>query len=200
MNLLAIVAGRRGKSTDRLVERALAGAVSRDRTMKIEKINLFDYRIEFCKNCLACRDSRAPGPYARCAIRDDMDVLSEKLAAADRLLFGTPVHMGYAPGILTTFLERVCWTFAKPERRILTIAGCPLPRDSMQRRAAIIVSSGVVPPLFRRFCDEVTHYISGSIRDSLNAKTIGSFYAGALEKRGVEPYLDKAFALGAKLV
>lgn len=200
MNLLAIVAGRKGKSTDRLVERALEGAASREPAGRGEKINLFDYSIEFCKNCLACRDSRAPGPYARCAIRDDMDILAEKLAAADRLIFGTPVHMGYPPGILTAFLERVCWTFAKPERRILTITGCPLPRDPKPRRAAIIVSAGVVPPLFRRFCDEATPYISSITRDSLNAKTIGSFYAGALEKRGVEPYLDKAFALGAKLV
>lgn len=200
MNLLAIVAARKGKSTDRLVERAMAGAASREPGLPSEKINLFDYRIEFCKNCLACRDSRTPGPYARCAIRDDMDILSEKLAAADRLIFGTPVHMGYAPGILTAFMERVCWTFAKPERRILTIAGCPLPRDPKPRRAAIIVSASIVPPLFRRFCDQATPYIAGNVRDSLHAETIGSLYAGALEKRGVEPYLDKAFALGARLV
>jgi len=107
--------------------------------------------------------------------------------------------IGVPPGILTAFLERVCWTFAKPERRILTITGCPLPRDPKPRRAAIIVSAGVVPPFFRRFCDEAPPYISSSIRDSLNAETIGSFYAGALEKRGVEPYLDKAFRLGRRL-
>jgi hypothetical protein len=39
----------------------------------------------------------------------------------------------------------------------------------------------------------------GTVRDSLNAKTVGDLYAGNIEARGVEHYLDKAFNLGRKL-
>jgi hypothetical protein len=99
-----------------------------------------------------------------------------------------------------TFLERICWTFAKPERRILTLSGCPMPRDTKKRQAVIIITSGIVPPIFRRFCDEATPLIKGTIRDSLNARTLGSLYAGDIEHRGVDYYFNKAYKLGMKVV
>jgi len=108
--------------------------------------------------------------------------------------------MGYATAIMMTFLERICWTFAKPEGRILTIQGCPVPRSDKSRKSIIIVTSGIVPPLFRRFCDDATALIRQTAKDSLNAVTVGTLYAGDIEHRGVDPYLDRAYGLGRKLV
>jgi hypothetical protein len=99
-----------------------------------------------------------------------------------------------------SFLERICWTFAKPERKILTIRGCPLPRSDKKRKSIIIVTSSIVPPLYRRFCDEATPLIKGVVRDSLNEKNMGTLYAGDIEHRGVEYYYDKAYSLGRKLI
>jgi len=108
--------------------------------------------------------------------------------------------MGFATAVMMTFLERICWTFAKPEKRVLTISGCPMPRSNKRRRSIIIVTSGVIPPIYRRFCDEATSLIKQVVKDSLNSKTVGDMYAGAIERRGVEHYVDKAFELGKKLV
>jgi hypothetical protein len=63
----------------------------------------------------------------------------------------------------------------------------------------IILSSGIVPPLLRKFCDDATALIKSVCSSSLNAKVIGSLYAGAIEKRGVAAYLGKAYKLGQKL-
>lgn len=38
------------------------------------------------------------------------------------------------------------------------------------------------------------------IDDLLNAKLIGTLYAGGVEKVGMDRYLDRAFVLGQKLV
>jgi hypothetical protein len=38
-----------------------------------------------------------------------------------------------------------------------------------------------------------------TIKDSLNAKTIGDLYAGDVEHRGLDRYRKKAFSLGKKL-
>ena len=201
MDLLAIVGSpRKGKATDTLVDKAIDGVRSRAPGCRVKKINLIEHDIRFCRNCLACRDSQTQDPVARCAIRDDMDDISEDILRSDSLILGTPVHMGYATAIMMAFLERICWTFAKPERRILTLTGCPLPRSDKRRKAIIIVTSGVVPPIYRRFCDQATPLIKGTIKDSLNAKTVGDMYAGDIEHRGVEYYFDKAFNLGKKLV
>jgi hypothetical protein len=200
MNLLAIVGSpRKGKSTDMLVDKAIEGVCANNRDCNIRKINLIDYDIQHCKNCLTCRDSKTADPFARCVIRDDMDSINEMILQSDRLILGTPVHMGSATGLMMCFLERICWTFAKPERKILTLRGIPAPRSNKQRKSIIIVTSGIVPPLYRIFCDQATSLIRGTVSDSLNAKTVGDLYAGDIEHRGAAYYYGKAFNLGKKL-
>ncbi len=169
MNLLAIIGSpRKGKSTDTLVDKAIEGVLSISPDCNVKKIHLIEHDIQYCKNCLACRDSKTKEPIARCAIRDDMDELNEYILNSDVLIFGTPVHMGYATAIMMSFLERTCWTFGKPGRNILGIKGCPLPRSNKSRRAIIIVTSGIIPPAYRMFCDWATKQIKGVVKDSLN--------------------------------
>ena len=201
LNLLAVVGSpRKGKATDLLVDRAIEGVKSRAPNCDIKKLNLIEYDIQHCRNCLACRKSKTNEPYAKCAIRDDMQQIYEDVLNSDVLIFGTPVHMGYATALMMSFLERICWTFAKPEKGYLTIRGCPLPRSDKKRKAVIIVTSGIVPPLYRRFCDQATPLISSVIKDSLNAETVGDMYAGNIENRGLDGYYSRAFKLGEKLV
>ena len=201
MKVLAIVGSpRKAKATDLLVDRAIAGAQAAAPDCQVTKINLIDHTILPCRNCLACRDSRTSGPMAKCTIRDDMDQIAQHALESDSLVFGTPVHMGYATALMMGFLERITWVFAKPERKVLTIEGCPMPRSDKKRKAVIIVTSSIVPPLYRRFCDQAAPLIRGTISDSLNAKTLGDLYAGDIEHRGVEHYFEKAFQLGMKVV
>jgi len=157
-------------------------------------------RLNKSNKALACRDSKTNDPVADCILRDDMDIIREDVLTSDLLILGTPVHMGYATAIMMAFLERICWTFAKPEGKILSIQGCPVPRSNKTRKAIIIVTSGIVPPLFRKFCDDATSLIKQTAKDSLNAKTVGDLYAGDIEHRGVEYYYRSAFNLGRKLV
>ena len=201
MNLLAIVGSpRKGKATDTLVDKAIEGVVSIYPDCNVKKLHLIDHDIKFCRNCLACRDSKTTDPVADCTIRDDMDAIREDVLKSDSLIFGTPVHMGYATAIIMSFLERICWTFGKPEGKILSIKGCPIPRSNQTRKAIIIVTSGIIPPLLRRFCDDATSLIKQTAKDSLNAKTVGSLYAGDIEHRGVEYYHSRAFNLGRRMV
>lgn len=201
MNLLAIVGSpRKGKATDILVDKAVEGVKSKSTDSHVIKLHLIDHNIQFCKNCLTCRDSKTKNPVAECSIRDSMDDIREDVLQSDVLIFGTPVHMGYATAIMMTFLKRICWTFGKPERQVLTIKGCPLPRSEKKRKAVIIITSGIVPPMYRRFCDWATGQIKGVVADSLNGKIVGDMYAGAIENRGMDYYLQRAFNLGKKLV
>lgn len=201
MNVLAIVGSpRKGKSTDLLVDKAIEGVRSKTSDSDVKKLYLIDYDIQHCRNCLTCRESKTSEPFAPCVIKDDMAGIYEDVLNSDTLIFGTPVHMGYATALTLAFLERICWTFAKPEKSYLTVRGCPLPRSGKKRKSITIVTSGTVPPLYRRFCDQAAPLIRGVIKDSLNAKTVGDLYAGDIEHRGVDRYFEKAFKLGTKLV
>lgn len=200
MNLLAIVSSQKGNSTDTLVNEAIQGAKSVTSNCNVKKINLLEHDIKFCKNCLVCFKNKTKGPIAKCAIRDDMDKINQDILNSDFLIFGTPVHMGFATGVMTTFMERICWVFAKPEKNYLFVKGCPLPRSDKKRKSIIIVTSGIISPIFRRFCDEATPFIKGVVKDSLNSTTVGDLYAGNIWNRGVDYYREKAVKLGKKLI
>ena len=201
MNLLAIMGSpRKGKATDALVDKAIEGAKAKHPDSNVKKINLADYNIRYCKNCLVCRDADTNDPVSKCVIEDDMAQIYDDLLETDALILGTPVHSGYPTALMMIFLERITWTFAKPEKRYLTVRGCPLPRSEKKRKSIIIVTSGIVPPLYRRFCDWATPCIKGIVLDSLNAKTVGNMYAGDIERRGAAYYFDRATRLGQKLV
>lgn len=127
-----------------------------------------EYNIEYCRNCLVCRNAETDDPYTECVIRDDMDGIKEDLVNADALVMATIVHMGYATAIMTVFLERIAWSFTKPEGKVLTLKGLPaVSRSTKKRRAIIIVPSGIVSPLYRRFCDWATPLIRSTIKDTL---------------------------------
>lgn len=200
MNLLAIVGSpRKGKVTDTLVDKAIEGVKSVHPECNVKKIYLVDQDIKYCKDCLACWKSKTKGPVARCAIRDDMDTINEEIIKSDRLIIGTPIHMAYASSLIMTFLERICWTFAKPEKSYVLVKGCPAPRSDKKRKAVIIAVSGMIPSRYKRLCNVATPQIRGVIKDSLNAETVGNLYAGDVWHVGVETYLDDAFKLGKKL-
>jgi hypothetical protein len=64
---------------------------------------------------------------------------------------------------------------------------------------AIIVVSGSVPPMYRRFCDNATNHIKDVLHYALNTQKVGAMYAGDVEHQGVDSYIEQAFNLGKKL-
>ena len=74
-----------------------------------------------------------------------------------------------------------------------------MPRSDKKRKAVIIAVSGMIPSIYKRWCNEATPQIKGVIKDSLNATTVGKLYAGDVWHVGVESYTDQAFKLGTKL-
>jgi multimeric flavodoxin WrbA len=201
MNLLAIIGSpRKGKATDTLVDKAIEGVLKKFPDTSVKRIYLTDSEINYCKDCLTCWKSDTEGPVAKCVIRDDMDDINQDILKSDSLIMGTPIHMGYTTALMMTFLERICWTFAKPEKSYVLVKGCPTPRAEKKRKAVIIAVSGMIPSRYKKFCNWATPQIKGVIKDSLNAKTVGELYAGDVWHKGVEHYFDKALKLGQKLL
>jgi len=200
MKLLAIVGSpRKNKATDILVDKAIEGCLKANSSTTIKKIYLAEQKISYCKDCLTCWKNKSDTPFAQCVIRDDMDEINQHIVDSDALIMGTPVHMGFASAYMMTFLERICWTFAKPDKSYIIVKGCPAPRSEKKRKAVIIAVSGMIPPRYKKLCNWATPQIKVTIHDSLNAKTIGELYAGDVWHKEVESYHNKAFNLGKKL-
>jgi len=198
MKIVAIMGSyRKGKTIDTLVDRAIEGVKSVDPAAEVEKIVLIDKHIDYCRNCGVCRQDDPSKPIARCAIDDDMQEILPLMRGADGYIFGVPIFEGTVNAVTKTFLERICWTLARPGR--WPVRGCPEPRTAERKRAIALTGSGIIVPLLRSFCDDATKLIKSTIGDSLNARLVGSLYAGGVEKVGIDRYLAAAHKLGRKL-
>lgn len=98
-NVLVISSSpRRGGNSDTLAEQFAAGA--RKAGHSVEKIFLRDRKIGVCLGCGACASSR------RCAQKDDMAAILDKMVAADVIAMATPVYFYTMSGQMKTFIDR----------------------------------------------------------------------------------------------
>lgn len=182
MNILVLNgSARREGTTTELAEAFMEGARSEGATA--EMILLRDRTIGHCTNCLLCYRFEGEG-IAPCCLRDDMDDLIARVAAADGVLFASPVHNGFVSGYLTLFWERLSWRAARPDGPFLR-AGSIVSRLGDKTRAfGSIVSAGGMSERLRKACDDGTPWLKSNAPLILHGQWIGDVYAGAdLERR-----------------
>ncbi len=88
-----------------------------------ELVHLKDYKIKYCIGCEKCMRHvhqvqrevgydihPVPVRDYNCSIKDDMQILHEKMLDADGIIMVTPVYIASIPGQLKTFIDR-CRTF-----------------------------------------------------------------------------------------
>jgi multimeric flavodoxin WrbA len=105
MKVLAINGGPRKQwNTATLLNKALEGAESQGAETEI--IHLYDLNFRGCTSCFACRikDSKS---YGKCAMRDDLTSVLEKIDAADAVIIGSPIYLGNVTGEMRSFIERL---------------------------------------------------------------------------------------------
>ena len=89
---------RKGGNSDTLADAFIQGA--REAGHKVEKINLYDKNIGFCKGCLTCVKTQ------RCVIHDDAADIARQMLTADVLVFATPIYYYGMCGQMKTLLDR----------------------------------------------------------------------------------------------
>ncbi len=109
MNVMAFNGSpRKNRNTATLLAKALEGAASRG--AETELVHLSDYDFKGCISCFSCRRNGGPG-YGRCAIRDELTPLLEKVKNADALVFGAPNYIGSPSALMKAFLERLLYPY-----------------------------------------------------------------------------------------
>ena len=106
MQILAINASYRGDQghTRFLIDRLFQGAASVG--AQCEVVTLAKVKINRCLGCEKCHTAEH---YLRC-VYDDQDgvrAIFEKMAAADLLIYATPVYVFGMSGLLKTFIDRM---------------------------------------------------------------------------------------------
>jgi multimeric flavodoxin WrbA len=91
-----------------LLEKALEGAASKG--AETELIHLYDLDYKGCTSCFACK-LKGGASYGRCAMRDGLTPLLEKLHTADAFVLGSPIYFGTVTGQMHAFMERLLFQY-----------------------------------------------------------------------------------------
>lgn len=90
---------RKGGNSETLCDRFMQGAEEKGHA--VEKVRLRDLTIHFCLACDACKKNDG-----RCAQKDDMASVLEKMIASDVIAMATPVYFYAMAGQLKTLIDR----------------------------------------------------------------------------------------------
>ncbi len=96
--LIISTSPRKNGNSETLADAFLKEAIDGGNT--VEKISLYDKTIAFCKGCLACQKTK------RCVIRDDADMIAQKMLTADVLVFATLIYDYEISERMKTMLDR----------------------------------------------------------------------------------------------
>ncbi|MDP4145415.1 MAG: flavodoxin family protein [Bacillota bacterium] len=119
---------RKNKNTATLLKKALEGVKqsANDQEIETEIINLYDLSYTGCKSCFACKLIGGKS-YGKCAVKDDIYEVLEKISKADGLIFGSPIYFGNISGQLQSFLERVFFPYFVYDKGYSSIAPKRMP-------------------------------------------------------------------------
>jgi hypothetical protein len=200
MNIVIINASPRKEGRVATLVEEVARSLA-DKGAQVEHLRLADLKIGYCRFCMGCyRDPDSP--IGKCILDDDMQWILPKLKAADGYVMATQVSSGHANAIFKTFFERCAYTAGSSKGKILWMKGIPVSRFTDRRRFAVtIATAGTIPTWLRMLCDTATGQMKELADCALNAKVIGTLYAGEQTFKGLKDSdRRKARKLGEDLV
>ncbi len=99
---------RKKWNTATLLGKALEGAASCG--ARTELIHLYDLNYKGCVSCFACK-LKDGASYGKCAYRDDLTPILERIDQVDAIILGSPIYLGTATGEMRSFLERLTFPY-----------------------------------------------------------------------------------------
>lgn len=102
--IIGINGSPRRKNSNEMLDFALRGAESRG--AKVERFDLGKLNFSGCKSCFACKLNGGKS-FGRCALRDDLTEVLDKILKADALILSAPIYWGDVPGMVRNLLERL---------------------------------------------------------------------------------------------
>ena len=135
-------------------------------TYDIEIANLTDYKIEFCRGCTTCFKKHE----SACPLKDDIQLIAEKMKNADGIIFTSPVYGRMISGQLKTLMDRLAYTYH---------------RACMVAKPVVILSSADIG-----YLNEINKFMT-FIFTTMGMTVIGSIGAISAGLKGIDSYQNK---------
>jgi multimeric flavodoxin WrbA len=187
MKVLGIMGSPRRKSnTDILLDKALEGAEAAG--AEVEKVLVSNLKISPCLEIYACRKD------GNCSIKDDMQLLYEKLMETDHVIFASPIFFYGITSQAKAIIDRCQALWVK--RHVLGMG-----KEDNRVRRGVFISVGATQgkKLFDGAVLTVKYFL-----DAIGVKYSGDLLVRGVDNKGeIEEHpaaLEDAFRLGQELV
>ena len=187
MKVLGIMGSpRRQSNTEILLDKALEGA--REAGAEVEKVLVSKLKISPCLEIYACRKD------GNCAIKDDMQLLYEKLLEADHIIFASPIFFYGITSQAKAIIDRCQALWVR--RHVLGMG-----KEDKRVRRGVFISVGATrgKKLFDGAVLTVKYFF-----DAIGVKYSGDLLVRGIDNKGqIEEHpaaLEDAFRLGQELV
>ena len=115
---------RKEWNTALLLESALEGAASAG--ARTEMVHLGDLEFTGCTSCFACK-LKGGKSYGRCAVRDELSPVLDRVREADALILGSPIYFGTVTGMMRCCMERLLFPYLVYTRPPASLFGRTMP-------------------------------------------------------------------------
>jgi multimeric flavodoxin WrbA len=212
MKLIAFNGGpRKHWNTAALLEKVLEGAESQG--AQTELIHLYDLDFKGCISCFNCKLKNGKS-YGHCAVDDDLKPIFKKVEEADALVFGSPIYLSAATGVMRSFLERLVFQYLVYDGKHSSLLNKRLPSvffytmgmpESSMKKMGYPEQLGLTQTLLSRVIGEsVALYVTDTLQFDDYSKYVSSAFdpvEKAKRHDGVFPEdCKKAFDMGVKLL
>jgi multimeric flavodoxin WrbA len=109
MKIIAFIGSGRKKHTYFAAEKFLNNLQQKD-NIEYEIVQLGDYNLKICTGCSLCLNKGEE----LCPLKDDRDILLEKIENSDGIVFATPNYSFDVSGLMKVFLDRFGFIFHRP--------------------------------------------------------------------------------------
>ena len=213
MNILAINGSpRKSGNTATLLNKALEGAASQG--AKTELFHLYDLNFKGCISCFACKLNDGKS-YGKCAVKDDLAPIFEKIEDADAIILGSPIYIGNVTGEMRSFMERLVFQYLiydanysslfKKKLLVGFIYTMNLDEKTMQEWGYVSVLKGtenMVGRILKAPKDPEILYVTDTYQfDDYSKYIVTAFDEAHKARRRREEFpkdCEKAFAMGAR--
>jgi len=164
-----------------------------------EIIALTDHRLELCRGCKNC--FRKGEEF--CPLKDDRDLLIEKMTASDGVVFATPNYSYQVSATMKTFLDRLGFVFHRPRffgKTFTSIVAQGIYGGSKVVTYLDFVGMGLGFNVVKGSCTTALDPMSEKERDKINGIVAGHskrFLAGLSQPQYPAPALIKLCAFRA---
>lgn len=206
---------RKNKNTAILLQKALDGVkeAAKGKEIETEIINLYDLNYTGCISCFACKKLEGKS-YGKCAVKDDIKEVLEKVSQGDGIIFGSPIYFSNITGQLHSFLERLLFPYLVYDKNYSSIAPKKMPtafiytmnapEEVMNQMGYLKTFNGIESSIEHIFTKPLVLYSNNTYQFDDYSKYEASAFSeeAKLEHQKIQFPIDcqKAFEIGTNLI